>query len=109
MIVKNLIKCLQKMNPDAVVRLNGIEGDPVLFVLALQGDNSNVWLEGETGNDMVNEIQTRFDDAIENGTDELDVYAKMLEQGIDVDMVRKYLGEEQADHMKTFCEDHGLI
>ena len=38
---------------------------------------------------MSDEIQARFDDAIENGTDELDVYMEMLETGIDVPMVRK--------------------
>lgn len=29
--------------------------------------------------------------------------------GITVDMVRKYMDDETADHMKTFCEEHGLI
>lgn len=38
-----------------------------------------------------------------------DVYMEMLECGIDVDMVRKYLGTDAADHMQTFCEEHGLI
>lgn len=58
---------------------------------------------------MSDEIQARFDDAIENGTDELDVYMEMLETGIDVPMVRKRLGDEAADHMQDFCEEHGLI
>lgn len=61
------------------------------------------------GFDMSDEIQARFDDAIENGTDELDVYMEMLETGIDVPMVRKHLGDEAADHMQDFCEEHGLI
>lgn len=28
---------------------------------------------------------------------------------IDIKMVRKYLGDDAADHMKDFCKEHGLI
>lgn len=38
-----------------------------------------------------------------------DVYSEMLETGIDIKMVRKYLGDDVADHMKDFCKEHGLI
>lgn len=31
------------------------------------------------------------------------------ETGIDIKMVRKYLGDDAADHMKDFCKEHGLI
>lgn len=60
-------------------------------------------------NDMREEIQARFDAALEDGKDELDVYSEMLETGIDIKMVRKYLGDDAADHMKDFCKEHGLI
>lgn len=109
MTVKNLIKRLEKMNPDAIVRLGDKQGEPVLFVMAIMNDEQNVWLESESDADMANEIQTRFDDAVENGTDELDVYSEMLEIGIDVSMVRKYMGDETANHMLKYCEEHGLI
>ena len=46
---------------------------------------------------------------VENGMDELDVYSDMLKTGIDVDMVRKYMGNDVANHMKKFCEEHGLL
>ena len=62
-----------------------------------------------TSTNMKDEIQSRFDDAIENGTDELDVYMEMLEAGINVPMVRKYMGNSVADTMQNFCEKHGLI
>lgn len=55
-------------------------------------------LETENDNDMREEIQARFDAASE-----------MLETGIDIKMVRKYLGDDVADHMKDFCKEHGLI
>lgn len=35
--------------------------------------------------------------------------SEMLETGIDIKMVRKYLGDDVADHMKDFCKEHGLI
>ena len=60
-------------------------------------------------NDMREEIQARFDAALEDGKDELDVYSEMLETGIDKKMVRKNLGDDAADHMKDFCKEHGLI
>ena len=109
MTVKNLIEKLEKMNPDAIVHLGDRNGEVLLFVMALANDNENVWFEGEEENDMANEIQTRFDYAIEHGEDELYVYLEMLEQGIDIEMVRKYLGDEKANHMETFCIEHGLI
>lgn len=108
MKVKTLIKKLDKMDPEAEVRLHDKAGEPVLFVLSAK-KIPDVWLQTESDVDMADEIQSRFDDAIENGTDELDVYMEMLEAGIDVPMVRKHLGDEAADHMQDFCEEHGLI
>lgn len=108
MRVKTLIRKLEKMDPEAEIRLHDKSGEPVLFVLSAK-KFPDVWLQTEGDVDMSDEIQARFDDAIENGTDELDVYMEMLEAGIDVPMVRKYLGDEAADHMQDFCEGHGLI
>ena len=105
--VKNLIEKLKDMDPNAVVCLHHKDGESVLFVLGLRADV--VWRETEPDNDMTEEIQARFNAAIEGGEDELDVYAEMLESGIDVDMVRRHLGDEAADHMQTFCEEHGLF
>ena len=77
-----------------------------MFALAFQNDDTTVVLETENDNDMREEIQARFDAALEDGKDELDVYS---ETGIDIKMVRKYLGDDAADHMKDFCKEHGLI
>ena len=108
MKVKTLIEKLQKMNPEAEVLMHGKGGFPVLFVMAAKGIDP-VWLECESDTDMADEIQSRFDDAIENGTDELDVYMEMLEAGINIPMVLKYMGNSVADSMQKFCEEHGLI
>ena len=108
MKLNTLIKKLEKMDPEAEVRLHDKTGEPVLFVLSAK-KFPDVWLQTEGDIDMADEIQTRFDDAIKNGTDELDVYMEMLDTGIDVPMVRKYLGDEAADYMQRFCGEHGLI
>lgn len=108
MQIKNLIKKLEKMDPNAEIRLHDKSGEPVLFVVSAK-KYPDVWLQTEGDVDMADEIQSRFDGAIDNGTDELDVYMEMLDCGIDISMVRKYIGNEAADHMQEFCEEHGLL
>lgn len=121
MKIGTLIKKLQEIEkemPNAVVRLNDKFGDECLFTVCLAQPVTNpdhmdianvVWLEGEHDNDMGEEIQAWFDDAIETGKDELDLYMEMLEVGIDVEMVRRYMEDDIADHMEEFCKEHGLI
>jgi hypothetical protein len=108
MTVKTLIEKLSHYNKDAIIHLHHREGEELLFALAFQNDDTIVVLETENDNDMREEIQVRFDAALD-GRDELDVYSEMLETGIDIKMVRKYLGDDVADHMKDFCKEHGLI
>lgn len=59
--------------------------------------------------DMGEAISARIQQALENDEDELDFYIEMLENGIDVEMVRKFVGDEAAEHMQEFCEEHGLL
>lgn len=96
MTVKTLIEKLSHYNKNAIVRLHHREGEELLFALAFQNDDTTVVLETENDNDMREEIQARFDAALEDGKDELDVYSEMLETGIDIKMVRKYLGDDEA-------------
>lgn len=58
---------------------------------------------------MLAEIGARFDDAIDTDQDETDFYTELLETGIDVAMVRKYMGDGPANCMQCFCEEHGLL
>ena len=108
MRVKTLIEKLEKMDPEAVVRMHDKSGEPVMFVVSAK-KIPDVWLQTESDVDMADEIQARFDNANENGTDMLDVYAEMLDAGIDVHKVRKYLGDAAAEHMLKYCEEHRLI
>ncbi len=108
MNVGTLIEHLQKFEPNEVVKLHTWEGEPVLFVVAAK-TRYGVVLETESDVDMKSEVRDRFDEAIKNGISEDDVYSGMLELGIDVEMVRKYMGDDTANHMKEYCETHGLI
>lgn len=109
MTVEKAMKLLSKMNPKAELKMHNRFGEPVLFVVALANDDSTVWLECESDNDMKAEISARFESAAEEWSDEADFYMDLLEIGIDVNMVRKYMGKEVADHMESYCKEHGLI
>lgn len=54
-------------------------------------------------------IEARFRDAEEYQWDNLDFYMYLLADGIDVNLVRKYMGDETADIMLNYCVYHGLI
>lgn len=58
---------------------------------------------------MAVEIKSRMTHAVEEQADELDFYMGLLEEGFDIEKVREYLGDESAEHMKVFCEEHGLV
>lgn len=60
MKVKDVIKRLEKYNPEAVLRLGGSKGEEVLFTCALAKDDKNVWLESASMCDLNEEIATRF-------------------------------------------------
>lgn len=66
MTVKTLIEKLSHYNKDAIVRLHHREGEELLFALAFQNDDTTVVLETENDNDMREEIQARFDAALED-------------------------------------------
>lgn len=105
--VEKLMKFLKNCNEDMVVYDKN--GNEILFTCSLVNDNHMMWLETEQDANMVTEIQSRFNDAVRHGVDETEVYENMLESGINVDMVRKYMGDETADHMQNYCEEHGLL
>ena len=109
MKVKTMIQKLQKLNPEAEVRLNDYDGETALFINARIKDKNVVWIDGEDDIDLREEISARYERAIEEQLDELDFYMDLLEIGITVEMVRKYMDDEHADIMKKFCEEHGLI
>lgn len=109
MKVKSLIKYLETKNPEARVMLNYKDGNECLFCVSEKGNADVIWLEGEHDIDLSAELEARYEHAIETCMDELDFYMDLLEIGITMIMVSRYMGKEYAEHMKTFCNEHGLI
>lgn len=109
MKVKRLIERLSKFNPEAEVRLNDYCGETALFVNARVDDNSIVWIDGENDIDMGEEISARYTNAPNVFKTDLEFYTDLLDTGITVHMVRKYMGNAHADTMQKICEDNGLI
>ncbi len=54
-------------------------------------------------------IRAAFKEAEYPDADELDFYTTLVDCGFTTDDVRTCMGDEPADHMQQFCEEHGLI
>ncbi len=109
MKVKKMIEELKKYDKDAEIRMHGYQGEPVLFVLGMAGENKNVWLESEEDCDLGAELSERFKTAVDEQLDEMDFYNDLLETGFTIDCVKRYLGDDVGEHMQNFCVEHGLI
>lgn len=99
MNVGTLKKYLSKYDDNMEVRLHDFDGLPVLFTCALK-DIDAVYLQTEADVDMADEIQSRLNLIKSGECDDLIVYTQMLEQGITADMVRKYIGEDEAHEVE---------
>lgn len=110
MTVRKMIEELQKCDPNARVVLNDIDSEEeVISVLSFVNHKTDrVCLASEYDTEMTEELEAMLDYASENNIDETEFYTDLLERGIDVDMVRRYLGEEQAVHMEEYCKEHGI-
>lgn len=109
MTVERLIKQLEKYNPKAEVKMHDRLGLPVLFALAIKGDEDTVWLECENDCDLGSELDARFQNLREKQLDPIKFYTDLLEMGIDVDTVCKYMGKYVAEDMRNFCKERGLM
>ena len=109
MKVKKLIERLSKFNPEAEVKLNDYCGETALFVNARANDDSVVWIDGENDIDMGSEISARFENGPKVFKNDLEFYTDLLETGITVDMIRKYMGDNYADMMQKVCKENGLL
>lgn len=107
----NDLQALQQIAPGAEVKMHHWDGNNLLFALTStnlpQGKNV-VWLEDATDNDMSAELDARFTDALENQMDELDFFMDLVETGITLEDIQKYL-PAKYNYAKSFMTDHGLI
>ena len=99
MNVGTLKKYLSKYDDGMEVRLHDFDGLPVLFTCAFK-DADAVYLQTEADVDMADEIQSRLNLIKSGECSDLIVYAQMLEQGITANMVRKYIGEDEAHEVE---------
>lgn len=108
MKIKDIIKRLEKYNPEAVIRLGGPEEDEVLSICALAKDNKNIWLESASINPLIKKITTRFK-MVENGEiTEEENYRNLLELCIGPEEVRKAMGDEVCNKFVKRCVEGGL-
>lgn len=108
MKVKDIIKRLEKYNPEAVLRVGGQKGEEVLFICALAKDDKNVWLESASMCDLNEEIATRFN-KVENGEiTEEENYRNLIELGISAEDVKRAMGDEVCNKFVKRCVEGGL-
>ena len=108
MKVKDIIKRLEKYNPEAVLRLGGPEGEEVLFICALAKDDKNVWLESESMCDLNEEIAARFQQVKNGEITERENYRNLIELGISAEDVKRVMGEDVYCKMMMACVGGGL-
>ena len=108
MKVKDVIKRLEKYNPEAVLRLGGSKGEEVLFTCALAQDDKNVWLESASMCDLNEEIATRFQQVKNGEITERENYRNLIELGISAEDVRKAMGDEVCNKFMKRCVEGGL-
>ena len=124
MKVKKLMEYLECVDPEANVVLRKKDGEELLIAdfvgLSMAPEHmpfpspfdycsSVVVLKGISDIDLKKELEVFSRYALYIGLEEDEFYRDILEAGITVDMVRKYVGDERADTMKAFCEEHGLM
>lgn len=111
MTVGRMIKELQKYDAKAEVRLHGWEGKKALFVVACTNRpelHNTVVIEDISDNDMYEELSAMFDYAGEKQLDELDFFMDLIEIGITLDDIKKFV-PDKYDYSKQFMEEHGMI
>ena len=94
MKVKRMIEALQKMNPEDEVKLHHFMGNNALFVLKavnVPGAENVVFIEDKDDNDMRVELSAQFEHAAEVGMDELNFFMDLLEIGIILEDIEKFL------------------
>lgn len=100
MRVKTLIEKLQKMSPDARVKLHHKLGEEALFALAVVGDNETVWLESVGDIDLGEEISARLENAKKEGISKDQVYRDLDLIGVTPEMVANSMGVYFAKEMR---------
>lgn len=102
MTVGELVERLQKYPENGKVHLHSKYGEDVLFLLKEAGSD-DVWLVTESDVDMYDELLHR----LESGYTKDVVYKDMVNIGVTVAMVRKYIGDEVAIDLQKWISAQG--
>jgi hypothetical protein len=107
--IAEIVKELKVFNPEAELKFHNENGPAVIFLYNF-GPNGMLAV-GEYDTCMQSEIGIMLYDELRNDEDRtlLDVYKDLLDYGIDVEMMRKYRGDKDAELMERFCKENGLI
>ena len=70
--------------------------------------DGTIVIETSDDMDMTSELYERFKDAANNQLDELDFFMELMENGITLQDIKKFLPEKYK-YSKKFMQEHGLI
>lgn len=109
--VSELIAILDKVNDEAIVYMDMPEATDV--VLSVCADEESIFFQDETDFDIALELEDAFSemekepDVYKTGYSTwLSFYSSLLSDGITIAMIRKYVGDDEADAMEKFCNEH---
>ena len=111
MKVKEMIRQLEKFDPEARVYTSSYMGEGTDEVLACIAyvHNGDVIVQNENEFDVENEIKEMLDWYWEHNYDEADAYQEMIDRGYTPDLLDIYYPPEDISHaMRNFCEEHGI-
>lgn len=109
--VSEIITLLETFNPEAEIRFHSEDGPKVYFLNIYSPEEGYVLIEGEYDTCVQSVIGAEFHSLqyIDKEDADIDVYKWILDCGIDVDMMRKYFGDNEARAMEEICKEYGLI
>lgn len=111
MKVKELIRQLEKYDPEARVYTSSYMGKGVDEILACIAyvHNGDVIVQNEHEFDVGNEIKEMLDWYLDNYYDETDAYQEMIDRGYTPDLLDECYSPEARYHtMRKYCEEHGI-
>ena len=111
MKVKEMIRQLEKFDPEARVYTSSYMGEGTDEVLACIAyvHNGDVIVQNENEFDVANEIDEMLHWYTDNNYDEADAYQEMIDRGYTPDLLDIYYDPEFKNHtMRTFCKEHGI-
>jgi len=94
--ISEIISLLETFNPEAMLKFHSETGPDVLFIYTYSPETKHILAFGEWDTCMQSEIAVLFYDLQYTDETELDVYKYLFSLDINIDMFRKYFGENEA-------------